>query len=249
MTAAVSFRRVEHVMGTAVSFDLRAVGDPAVVDAAAAHLRWVDATFSTYRADSEVGRMRSGDLPRARVSPDVRDVLAVCEDLRWSTDGCFDHEPSGPGSLDPSAYVKGWAIDHAAAIVAAAASDFSINAGGDVVAAGSPAPGGLWRVGIRHPAHEDQVAAVVTLAGGAVATSGAYERGSHVWGRAAGLASATVVGPSLGIADALATAVFACGRREPTWLEHFPQYGLVTIDSEYRVAAVPPARVEIPVDA
>lgn len=50
----------------------------------------------------------------------------------------------------------------------------------------------------------------------AVATSGLYERGDHVIdpksGRpATGLASATVVGPDLALADAYATAVIALG--------------------------------------
>jgi thiamine biosynthesis lipoprotein len=61
------------------------------------------------------------------------------------------------------------------------------------------------------------------VSAGAVATSGTYERGSHVLdpftGRpAAGLVSATVVGPDLTIADAFATAALAMGIRAPDWL-------------------------------
>ena len=49
--------RVEHVMGTAFSFDLR---DPVPDDAlqgCIAWLHWVDATFSTYRDDSDIAFM------------------------------------------------------------------------------------------------------------------------------------------------------------------------------------------------
>jgi thiamine biosynthesis lipoprotein len=51
---------------------------------------------------------------------------------------------------------------------------------------------------------------------GAVATSGPYERGAHVWDVAArrparGVASASVSGPDLALADALATGLVAAG--------------------------------------
>ena len=64
---------------------------------------------------------------------------------------------------------------------------------------------------------------MLELRDGAVATSGAYERGQHIvdprTGRPPrGVLSVTVVGPDLGTADAYATAAFAlgsAGRRGP----------------------------------
>ena len=58
---------------------------------------------------------------------------------------------------------------------------------------------------------------------GAVATSGAYERGAHIvdphTGRPPrGVLSVTVVGPDLATADAYATAAFAMGERAPELL-------------------------------
>ena len=49
-----------------------------------------------------------------------------------------------------------------------------------------------------------------------MATSGSYERGDHIWDvssdrPAAGVASATVCGPDLALADALATGLVAAG--------------------------------------
>jgi thiamine biosynthesis lipoprotein len=70
-------------------------------------------------------------------------------------------------------------------------------------------------VGIRHPWCARSLAGIIEV-GAAVATSGSYERGAHLIDPATGLASgraasATVTGPSLALADALATAVAVGG--------------------------------------
>jgi FAD:protein FMN transferase len=172
-----------------------------------AWLRWVDATFSTYRRDSEISRLDRGELDDPH--PLVRRVLARCEELRARTGGRFDARAGG--RLDPSGFVKGWAVQRAAAF---GRGRFLIDAGGDVVLRGA------WRVGIRHPYERGRLAAAITVADCAVATSGAYERGPHILdpqtGRPArGLSSVTVVGRDLGTADAYATAAFAEG--DPRW--------------------------------
>ena len=83
------------------------------------------------------------------------------------------------------------------------ATDCCINAGGDVVAHGHPAPGGPRRVGIRHPLQPDRSAAVVGACDRlAIATSATYERGQRIidphTGEAADeLASVTIIGPDL----------------------------------------------------
>ena len=60
--APAPLRRREDVMGLPVTIDVRDEGIPvAAVDAAFAWLRWVDATFSTYRDDSEIARLNRGD--------------------------------------------------------------------------------------------------------------------------------------------------------------------------------------------
>jgi thiamine biosynthesis lipoprotein len=115
--------------------------------------------------------------------------------------------------------VKGWAVERAAAILAAAGSaSHLVNGGGDVQCAGgrpgaAPAP---WRVGIADPHAQGRLALVVEAMDCGVATSGTAERGAHIanprtGAPAAGLASITVAGPSLALADACATAAFAMG--------------------------------------
>jgi thiamine biosynthesis lipoprotein len=71
-------------------------------------------------------------------------------------------------------------------------------------------------VGIADPFTRGRLALVVDATDCGVATSGIAERGAHIanprtGGPAAGLASITVAGPSLTLADACATAAFAMG--------------------------------------
>ncbi len=234
-------------MGTAIGLDLR---DPDVsteaVDAAFDHLRDVDARFSTFRPDSEISRLGRGELPLDACSPDVRAVLERCEAVRLLSRGFFDvraHRPDG--GLDPSGFVKGWAVDGAAAILdAAGARNYCFNAGGDVIARGEPEPGRPWRIGIRHPERADRFATVVEARDLAVATSGAYERGDHISDPHTGRAprdvlSVSVVGPNLADADAYATAAFAMGPSGIAWIAGLGEYSGCMITAERRLVWTP----------
>jgi len=228
--------RVEHIMGLPIGVDVRAPAvDPAALDAAFAWLRWVDATFNTYRPDSAINRLNRRELAVEEVPPQVGAVLARGRALTRETDGYFDMRVAvGPhdrrddailacGAVDPSGLVKGWAVDRAAEILeAAGARAYNINAGGDVLVRGGAAPGAAWRIGIQHPLRRDKVAAVLAATDLAVATSGAYERGAHIvdphTGRPpTGVLSVTVAGPELAAADAYATAAYAMGQAGPAW--------------------------------
>src|SRR5690348_4636419 len=170
-TGLVAEHRVEHVMGMPVSIEVLDDVGPGAVDEVLTWLQHVDATFSTYRDDSQVARLDRGELDLDDADADVREVLAACEAYRLASGGFFDMRASG--GLDPSGLVKGWALDRAAAILErAGARCFCLNAGGDVLVRGSSP----WRIGIQHPRLRDRLAGVVALSDGAVATSGGYER-------------------------------------------------------------------------
>src|SRR4051795_8637 len=110
---------VRHIMGMPIGIDLRdADGVDIDVGAAFAWLREVDATFSTYRDNSDISRLDRGELPLAECRPEVDEVLTRCLELSRATDGFFSARPAG--RLDPSGYVKGWAVAGAATRLAAA---------------------------------------------------------------------------------------------------------------------------------
>jgi FAD:protein FMN transferase len=211
--------RVDQIMGMPIVVEVRPdESDPRLLDEVFDWFRHVDATFSTYRPESEVSRLARGELEPADATPAVRLVLAQCEELRLETRGYFDARATG--IFDPSGYVKGWAVDRAAAMLAdGGADEFVVSAGGDLIARGGP-----WRVGIQHPRDRGKLAGVVEARDTAVATSGAYIRGDHVLNPYTrrpprGILSVTVTGPELARADAYATAAFAMGgEAAPAWL-------------------------------
>ncbi len=239
--------RVERIMGTAIGIDVRGAGvRPSVVDDAFALLRDIDARYSTYRPDSEISRLIAGELDEDGCAPDVRAVLGLCEDLRRTSDGAFDirrHRPDG--RPDPTGLVKGWAIEEAALVLdSGGASDYAINAGGDIAARGEAEPGRAWRIGIRHPRRADRVTAVLAVRDLAVATSGGYERGDHIVDPRTGrspreLLSLTVVGPSITYADAYATIGFVMGAQGLAWIDAHPGYGAYAISADERAIWTP----------
>jgi thiamine biosynthesis lipoprotein len=230
------FVHAEPVMGTVVTFDVRrqppAVAVPAI-ECAVAWLHWVDAAFSTYRSDSEINRLDRGDLTLATCHPEVRHILRLCDELHDRTYGYFDARAGG--HLDPSGVVKGWSIERASTILASTGCpDHVIDGGGDVRCRGRTGTGHDWHVGVVHPLRLDAYCAALHLDQGAVATSGTYERGFHVINPhrrqpAKDLASATVVGPDLTLADAYATAALAMGKDAPEWLRHLESYEALVV--------------------
>jgi FAD:protein FMN transferase len=218
---------VQQIMGMPISIHLRGpdVDSPVVaevVDDAFDSLREADRLFSRYRDDSEVSRIRRGELDPVHADPLVRQVVTLCRQAGVLTEGAFtDQLPDDEGVLrfDPTGLVKGWAADRAASRLASLPEvSFCLNAGGDVVVGGKPdqtdgGPGSPWRVGIEDPRDRSRIAEVVELHEGGVATSGTAARGAHLYDPATGTfvdrtGSVTVVGLSLMWADVWATALF-----------------------------------------
>jgi thiamine biosynthesis lipoprotein len=203
-------RHVEPVMGTVFSI---VADDGAGIPAAVARLHHLDEVFSTYRPESVVSRMARGET--VEYDAEVAEVLDRCAEVDRETGGWFTAYPEG--RLDPSGWVKGWAVAEAARILAEAGSvDYCVAGGGDVQTAGRTDEGRPWRVGIADPQRPLKLAAVVEGSGIAVATSGVAERGTHIidphTGQpAAGFLSVTLVGDRIAWTDAWATAVFAMG--------------------------------------
>jgi FAD:protein FMN transferase len=247
LAALPGTRRVESVMGMPIVVDIRDEPvDEGVLDGMFDWLRWVDATFSTYKDDSEISRLNRGELALEDAHPAVVDVLDRCERLRVETDGYFDARAASPELVDPSGLVKGWAVDRAAALLdEAGLRNYAVNAAGDMRLRGRAVPELYWRVGIQHPLEPDRVARVIDTTDLAVATSGEYARGAHVFDPhthrpPTGILSVTITGPDLATADAYATAAFAMGADRATrWTARLRGYEAMTILADGRVLSTP----------
>ena len=250
-TALRPLRQSYDVMGTRASLVLvesTSADEPALASIAAGirrRLTTVDHQFSPFRDTSELSRLRGGPVQPASVSSEMRTVMATCQQIQERTRGHF--RPYDPeGHFDPSAYVKGWAVERATQqALADGASNVCLNVGGDIRLSGRPHPDRGWHVAVRSPADPNRIAAILKVPDDqralAVATSGFYERGDHIWrsdgtpagkGRVPaelGQASVTVVGPDLGLADAYSTAAWsALSSAGPTaaleLFEHLPGF-------------------------
>lgn len=234
--AAPTHRRVAHRMGMPISLALRGPGATGRTadqswTRALAVLDEVDRMFSTYRADSVISRLDRGELDLADCPPEVAEVLALGEQARLVSGGAFDVRRTGADGrvvLDPSAVVKGWAVERAAReLDGLVDTDFCLSAGGDLVCRVRRPDAEPWRIGIEDPHDATRVLAVVPVHDGAVATSGLAHRGEHIVDARTGttptaLASVTVVAGDLVRADVDATAAFALGEHGLAWLRSRP---------------------------
>jgi thiamine biosynthesis lipoprotein len=207
-----------------------------------AELTEVDAVFSTYRADSPVSRLARGELTLEDCPADVRLVADRCAWARELTGGLFDADRPD-GTWDPSGLVKGWAAERAFRHLAGVDGlDWCLNAGGDVLV--DSRSGAPFVVGIQDPRDPAQVCATVSCAVGAVATSGTAARGAHIYdprsGEAVtGSASVSVRGPSLELADVLATAAFVAGAQWADVVGRVDGYSALQVDLEGRLTSTP----------
>ena len=218
-------RVVRKVFGTAASLAVVGPLPSAAVEAAFARLNEIEERFSTYRPNSEICQIRDGALAREAAHPETQQILDVCEALYEESGGIFDAWHAGrDGGLEPSGYVKGWAIGVAGAILRQhGVENFSLGIGGDITAAG----GG-----------NTTLVARVALRNAAIATSGLSERPGHLRDAATGDAiespwlSFTVVGPDIARVDALATICFLEGRAGMARVDQEPGYGALAMDTE-----------------
>lgn len=212
---------LEEVMGTIVTIDIylqdgiSAAHVSPSIDRAVSILHKADEVFSTWNPQSPMSRIRRGDMTLAQAPPELGEVLGSCATAREITGGWFDPWAM-PGGVNPTGYVKGWAAQCALdALVRPGVLGAVVNAAGDIASFGGPRDSVPFRFGIVDPRTRDRLALVVETTG-ALATSGTYERGAHLIDPRSGqaiarVASASVTGPDLGMADALATAIAVAG--------------------------------------
>lgn len=136
--------------------------------------------------------------------------------------------------IDLASIAKGYGVDQVATLLRKdQMTDFIVEIGGEVYAAGRRKDGRKWRVGINKPdknAALDAIHAVVEIEGKSFATSGDYrnfieingKKYSHIIdprsGRPVenGVVSVSILADNCALADGLATAVMVLGSKEGT---------------------------------
>lgn len=210
------------------------------------YVHHVDEIFSTYKSTSIISQLRRKEIEIDSCSNEVREVWNRCGFARDLTQGAFDPWAVA-GGFDPSGLVKGWAADRCCEILQAyGAQHIQINAAGDLSLRGGHlidsevAP---WVIGVVNPENKEEIVQVFNIMDGAIATSGAYERGAHILDPhtnliAIGAKSATVIGPDGALADALATALMVDGRDGAGWFAYpdLTEYSAWVIDRNESVA-------------
>ena len=241
-----TLRHEEQVMGTVVTIDFFAADlNPSrfadELNDAIASLHRDDRNFSTWKHESPVSRLRRGEIGLGETPSDVVEVLELCGVAKEITRGWFDPWAS-PGGVDPTGYVKGWAAGRALDCFRNLDLDgVMVNAAGDIASFGGPGGGEPFRVGIVKPTSPRELACVVELRG-SIATSGAYERGEHLYSPFSGenttrVASASVTGSDLGLCDALATALVIGGTEVLDYVRETPGYEGFTIGHDGKWSA------------
>lgn len=163
-------------------------------------------------------------------------------------------------AVDLGGIAKGYIADRLAGELRAAGVDSALlDLGGNIYALGQK-DGADWTVGIRDPADEQALAAVVSVADCAVVTSGSYERFfeldgvryHHILDPATGypvqneLASVTIVSAEAVVGDALSTACFVLGEKRGLELvESLDGVEALFISKDGRLTASPGLRYSV----
>ena len=249
------FEHIELAMGTGFSFRGRSSlsdSDTSIVlNQACAILHEADRIFSLYKPESPLSRLARGETSVAECPPVVNEIWDACESWEQATDGWFSAF-TPEHTFDPSGLVKTWAANRAAEFVLERGiSDFTLNAGGDVMISDGVTEAIDWRMGISKPvsiaAEDAGVLTVIDLHRTpfrAMATSGSAERGLHIWNPKAGgrepakeFVQVSVIARDIVTADVWATAAFAEGERAIEHLNRINDVEALFVYSDGELAA------------
>lgn len=221
-------------MGMPISIDIPGTKSAAVFNDLFALCEDTDTRFSPYKTTSELSKLWRGLIKERDTSQDMQHVMAECERYEKLTDGYFSARFAG--TFNPTGYVKAWAIKRMVDNLANRnIHTYLINAGGDIVA--RSAGKHSWNIAIANPKNTAEPIANLTVDNLAIATSGSYEKGSHIYNPHTKtptdtLASVTIFGPDIILADVLATAVYAMGEQGTTLVHKHPGYQAIFVAKE-----------------
>lgn len=130
--------------------------------------------------DITSGILRQAWNFRADALPSAEQIQSLLDRIGWQRlqwDSAVLRFPLAGMEIDLGGVVKEYAVDRAATLcLEQGIRHGMINLGGDIRVVGPHADGSPWQVAIRHPRDPDGLLTTLSLASGALASSGDYER-------------------------------------------------------------------------
>ncbi len=238
-----------------------------------------NAGIKPVKVDREVFELTQRAIKLSQLTTGAFDISFAAMDRIWKFDGSMTEMPSAEAikksvekvgykniildSVQSTIFLKfkgmkigfgalgeGYATDKCRDIMLAKGIKSGIvNASGDMTTWGKQISGKDWNIGITNPFHPDDVFAVVPLHGGAVTTSGNYEkfvefngkRYSHIINPATGypatgLCSVTVFGPKAEVANGFSTSLMVMGRKAGMdFINKYPDYSCIMITDDGKI--------------
>jgi thiamine biosynthesis lipoprotein len=199
----------------------------------------IDDLFSTFKPNTQISQLRQEEIAIENCDKSLVEVWDLSQTLKTQTNSAFDPWSVKDG-VDFSGIVKGWAADKCCEIFSAHdIKNCLVNAAGDISVRGKRYLNNQfmpWKIGIRDPRSENKVLHDFELENCAIATSGTYEK-AHIIDPytkliAIGSSSASVIGPSGAVCEALATALVVAGETGGAWFkkDEFKEYSAWVID-------------------
>ncbi len=231
-------KETRSLMGMTITLE---IVDPGVHDDSInkvfEYLKCIDEKFSTYKETSEISAINRGEIEIQNSSSDMETIFYLANETKIETNGYFDIKKPD-GKFDPSGIVKGWAIYNASQILNYLGhKNFYIDLGGDIQTYGKNKKKEDWKLGIRDPWKHENIVKTVSGKNLAMATSGTYERGNHIYNPKTkennfDIVSFSVIGPDIFEADRFATAAFAMGREGINFIENLVGFEGYMIDNK-----------------
>ena len=238
-----------------------------------------NAGIKPVKVDREVFELTQRAIELSKKTNGAFDISFAAMDRIWKFDGSMTEMPSAEAikksvekvgykniildSVQSTIFLKvkgmkigfgalgeGYATDRCRDIMLAKGIKSGIvNASGDMTTWGKQPNGKDWNIGITNPFHPDNLFAVVPLNGGAVTTSGNYEkyvefngkRYSHIINPATGypatgLCSVTVFGPKAESANGFSTSLMVLGRKAGMdFINKYHDYSCIMITDDGKV--------------
>lgn len=174
--------------------------------------------------------LRSGKRRVAAISPETIEI----------SEGGRKVAITVTAKVDLSGIAKGYAVDAAVSVLTRREVRRAlVNAGGDVRTIGLV--GEPWKIGIQNPVRKTSLISIVRLRNEAIATSTIESNiVSPCLSGGSDVISATVISTRAAVADALATAVVACGsERGLEIVRRFPKTEVLMVTKDFNLVKSP----------